>query len=111
MNAIKTKKTGFTLALFAVSLMTANVSAQDVPASSLENEIAQQGDMALAQMRLELEQRAFWNKPEVELLELQLQEQALAPATATVTGCGNSGISLEQKKTPVISPAVSGQPG
>ncbi|WP_456406702.1 hypothetical protein [Thiolapillus sp.] len=105
------KKTKTLFALFTLALMSSPVLAQDDTEANLEDEITQQGDQALSQMKVEFTQNAFWKKPNIERLASQLKEPEFAPETAATTDCDQQSISGKEKKTPVISPAATGQPG
>ncbi|HID45858.1 MAG TPA: hypothetical protein EYP34_08900 [Chromatiaceae bacterium] len=103
------KKAKAIFVLFAAALMSSPLFAQDN--TSLEDEILQQGNLALSQMKREFGQNAFWRKPNAEQLSSQLDEPDFAPETAATTDCEQQNISGEEKKTPAISSATTGQAG
>lgn len=103
------KKAKAIFVLFTAALMSSPLFAQDN--TSLEDEILQQGNLALSQMKREFGQNAFWRKPNAEQLSSQLDEPDFAPETAATTDCEQQNISGEEKKTPAISSATTGQAG
>ncbi|WP_457669269.1 hypothetical protein [Thiolapillus sp.] len=111
MNKSNNKKGKIIFALFSVMLMSSQSFAQEETETSLEEQIVLQGDMALSQMKTELGRNAFWRQSVAEQLARQLDEQVFAPATAATTDCEQENIAGDEKKTPLVSPVTTGQPG
>ncbi len=111
MKNTNTIKTGIIFILFTISLMSSQAFAQEASEAELQDEIVQQGDVALTQMQLEFKNSILWKKAGQKQLAKQLETQAFIATTAASTDCEKNRILVDEKKTPAISPLTTEQPG